>query len=119
MRDGGLPLVGRADQTASDTLDTYRRFLAWMTDKCLTDLGPGSSFSRRFLSLHFLKLIRDSVGFPDPANRLNTFPALSRTSALSLVDCLFDSYDVNKDLALDLIKSPAMLAILYQVGSFP
>ena len=111
MRNGGVPLIGRNEKIVA----SYRNFVSWLVDKCLIDLGPGSSFPRRFLSLNFLKLLQDSVGLESNPNGLNVEPCLGLAAVSSLVDCFFDSYDVNKELALDLLQSPSLLTIVSQV----
>ena len=80
------------------------------------DIGPGSSFPRRFLSLHFLKLIQDTMSLNvDPKGLTSEFPRLTVSVISSLVDCFFDSYDVNKELALDLLQSKPFLSFMDQV----
>jgi len=80
------------------------------------DIGPGSSFPRRFLSLHFLKLIQDAMSLNiDPRGLTSEFPTLTISVISSLVDCFFDSYDVNKELALDLLQSQSLLSFMDQV----
>lgn len=80
------------------------------------DIGPGSSFPRRFLSLHFLKLIQDAMSLnADPKGLTSEFPRLTVSVISSLVDCFFDSYDVNKELALDLLQSKPFLSFMDQV----
>lgn len=111
LKNGGVPLIGRNQEIAT----SYRSFVSWLIDKCLTDLGPGSSFSRRFLSLHLLKLLQESVGLEINPAGLNTGSSLGLAAVLSLVDCFFDSYDVNKELALELLQSKPLLAAVQQV----
>lgn len=111
MRNGGVPLIGRNEEIVG----SYRSFVFWLTDKCLIDLGPGSSFPRRFLSLQFLKLIQDNIGLECNLNGLNVIPCLGLAAVSSLVDCFFDSYDVNKDLALELLQSQTLLTVVNQV----
>lgn len=117
MRDSGSPLtVGDKNSDRIDTVTTYRIFLAWLVNKCLMDIGPCSSFPRRFLSLHFLKLIQDAMSLnADPKGLTSEFPRLTVSVISSLVDCFFDSYDVNKELALDLLQSKPFLSFMDQV----
>lgn len=82
-------------------------------DKCLTDLGPGSGFSRRYLCLQFLKSFADVLGLS--RNDLITSPLFNLAAVTSLADCLFDSYDVNKEVALELLCSKAFLDIVNEV----
>lgn len=88
---------------------SYQAFVTWLVDKCLTDLGPGSSFSRRFLSLHFLKLVGEIIGFECKSDALGLNRRVGLTAVSSLVDCFFDSYDVNKEVALELLQSKPFL----------
>ncbi|KAI9564730.1 hypothetical protein GHT06_008471 [Daphnia sinensis] len=110
LRNGGVPLIGRNDAIVT----YYRDFVSWFIDKCLTDLGPGSSFARRFLSLQFLKLIQEIIGLESNPKGLNISSTLGLPAISSLVDCFFDSYDVNKELALELLQSPPMIAVITQ-----
>lgn len=79
-------------------------------DECLVGLGPGSSFPRRFLSLQFLKLIHESVGL-----HLAGTSAADLSGVASLADCFFDSYDVNKELALELLLIKPLIIAVQQV----
>lgn len=93
----------------------YREFVTWMISKCLADLGPVSSFSRRYLSLQFLKLVHETIGLETNPNGLNVTTCLGLSAVSSLVDCVFDSYDVNKELALELLQSPFIINLINQV----
>ena len=93
----------------------YREFVTWIISKCLTDLGPASSFSRRFLSLQFLKLVHETIGLETNLSGLNVTPSLGLSAVSSLSDCFFDSYDVNKELALELLQSPLVINLISQV----
>ncbi|XP_057370348.1 thyroid adenoma-associated protein homolog isoform X2 [Daphnia carinata] len=110
LRNGGVPLIGRNDTIVT----SYRSFVFWLTVKCLIDLGPGSSFPRRFLSLQFLKLIQETIGLESNPKGLNISSNLGLPAISSLVDCFFDSYDVNKELALELLQSPPMITVITQ-----
>lgn len=100
-----------------DTIHNYRAFVAWFVDKCLTDLGPGSGFSRRYFCLQFLMYFSDIFGL-SPSDFVSS--ALFNLGAVtSLIDCLFDSYDVNKEVALELLCSKPLLDIVNEVmGAF-
>lgn len=115
LLNGGVPLIGKADGT--ETLIEFRDFLAWLTHKCFSELGPGSNFARRFVSLQFLKLVHETVGLEsaNPGDLASSIH-LSRPAVFSLVDCFFDSYDVIKDLALSLLQTPSLLTVMNEVG---
>ena len=123
LRDGGVPLMSRKEDV--QTVESYRCFLTWLVGNCLAELGPNSNFTRRFLSLHFLRLVQDIFGFHyAPATSatptgLNSSEGLTPTALSSLIDCLFDSFDVNKDMALELLKSPPLLHLMDQVRLTP
>ena len=145
LRDGGCPLIGRKEHV--HTVDIYRNFFNWFVGECLSQLGPQSNFTRRFLSLHFLRfffffcdlisridgtwfqlgffrLVQDILGFHNDAEGskgsqgLNCSQCLTVSSLSSLIDCLFDSFDVNKEMALELLKSPPLLKLMNQVFGY-
>lgn len=97
-------------------VNCYRKFVAWFVDKSFVSLGPGSSFSRRYLALNFLKLIHETVGLQTDPNSLNATSALDLSAITSLADCFFDSYDVNKELALELLLTRQLLEVVRQVN---
>lgn len=99
-------------------VNCYRKFVTWFVDKCFVSLGPGSSFSRRYLSLSFLKLIHETVGLQTDPNSLNAKSTIDLSAITSLADCFFDSYDVNKELALELLLTNQLLAVAQQVNNF-
>ena len=77
-----------------------------------------------WFQLGFFRLVQDILGFHNDAEGskgsqgLNCSQCLTVSSLSSLIDCLFDSFDVNKEMALELLKSPPLLKLMNQVFGY-
>ena len=75
-----------------------------MARRCLSALAPDANFARRYVALQSLHLLADVDALADVAS-----DAAAATSLASLVDCLSDSFEANRQMALRLLlRSPAL-----------
>jgi len=72
--------------------------------RCLSALAPDANFARRYVALQSLHLLADVDALADVAS-----DAAAATSLASLVNCLSDSFEANRQMALRLLlRSPAL-----------
>ncbi|KAK3745523.1 hypothetical protein QZH41_009923, partial [Actinostola sp. cb2023] len=102
--------LGRSKDAEIHThrLKSCQEFLVWFSELLFASLFPGASFARRTSALHFLKLL--SSIFVDDRKGTKREPFLfhdvmTTTNVTVLVECLSDSYDVNKVLAYELLAT--------------
>ncbi|XP_014671184.1 PREDICTED: thyroid adenoma-associated protein homolog [Priapulus caudatus] len=120
-------------QRAAKQLEQYRSFLQWLCNLLFASLVPSCSFARRNTALQSLSLVHAIIGFfsgntlllPQPTSNEecsgpqpvvgctaiptrsypNQFPlgVLCPSNIQTLLQCISDSYDVNKSLVFNLL----------------
>ena len=100
-------------------MQSYKQFLNWLISKCISALRPDCAFWRLYSSLQILTLIDEIfVLLADDCAPDWGLNALFDKSVLwSLVDCLFDSFDSNQQMALCLLKTRQFLRLADEVPS--
>jgi len=87
------------------TLSFYNTSLQDLVNILFGNLFPGANFPRRASVLEILCCVNTIVGFKTTAYRLDLSGTITQGTANSLLDCLHDSYDNNKEKALSILKS--------------
>ncbi|XP_063218154.1 tRNA (32-2'-O)-methyltransferase regulator THADA-like [Bacillus rossius redtenbacheri] len=107
---GDPPAAASAEPCPTAQLRTYNTFLLWLVDFCLASLFPGANFGHRGSALQILVYIQELVGFEpsDPVWRHSPPDMWTSSNADTLLECLKDTYENNKSLALSLlVRFPA------------
>lgn len=89
----------------------YKDFVSWLINFIFDTIHLDSSFGKRSQNLLILTTFIDIIGttFPneencDPSDVMFDYETnLSRKSVLTLIECLWDTYVGNKNLALQLL----------------
>ncbi|EDO39110.1 predicted protein, partial [Nematostella vectensis] len=111
MREGVRLSVRNLDRDKNIELHKYKlhaytRFLQWYSNLLFSSLFPGASFARLTTSLHGLKLLASI--FTDSDSKYGSFhfhDVMHPCNIRGLMKCFSDTYDVNKQLAYDLLTS--------------
>ncbi|XP_022790978.1 thyroid adenoma-associated protein homolog isoform X3 [Stylophora pistillata] len=96
-------------QFSEHQLTLYRTFLQWFCAYQFDSMFPSASFTRRTTALSNLMLIKDIFRFEenDDSTIFNMSEVMSQDNIHILLDCLSDSYQINKTMAYDLLmESP-------------
>ena len=92
-------------QQMEKTLSYYNNLLQDFVYSLIDNLYPGANYPRRTTVLDILTSLGNIVGFSHVQNRLSLTQVMSETVATSLVQSLYDSYEVNKEKSLALLRS--------------
>ncbi|GAB6021118.1 hypothetical protein CHUAL_003751 [Chamberlinius hualienensis] len=90
-----------------DCSDNYRDFLNRLVQLSMANLFTGANFPRRGLALGILKILREAIGFHNTDEGLyglNLKEYMTRSNIQTLLECFKDTYEVNKGIALDILK---------------
>ena len=111
MRDSRIRKAAKA--LSDETAVAYDRFADWLLDGCFSNLGPQSTFTRRFCSLQWLVFYQETLTFDDRSfARFTDSPARSAGCIASLIDCLSDSFDSNQQMSLRLLRDASVQRLL-------
>ncbi|KAJ9590083.1 hypothetical protein L9F63_016803, partial [Diploptera punctata] len=93
------------DSVGNTVLRSYNTFLLWLLDFSFSNLFPGANFGRRGSSLQILTLCHEIISFdPDEPVWISCSPDVwTSSNANVLLECLKDTYENNKLLALNLL----------------
>ena len=83
----------------------YNNILQNFSVSLMTNLYPGANYARRSKVLDILTFLGQSIGFNAVKNNLDLTKLVTEASANTLVSCLHDSYEDNKEKALQLLQS--------------
>jgi len=86
-------------------LSYYNNLLQDFVFSLIDNLYPGANYPRRTTVLDILTSLGNIVSFSHVQNRLSLTQVMSETVATSLVQSLYDSYEVNKEKSLALLRS--------------
>ena len=88
-------------------LGYYNQRLGGLVSSLLDNLYPGANTPRRSSVLEILTAVNNIIGLStaDTGTGLDLRSCVSQHSANSLLECLHDSYEVNKERALSLLLS--------------
>jgi len=81
----------------------YSSWLRALLRTLLGSLFPGANFPRRVSSLELLYCLANSVGFNAPRHGLDLRPDMTTEASQTLLACLEDPYESNKELALSIL----------------
>ena len=85
-------------------LSYYNHWLSWFVSSLLDNLYPGANTPRRSTVLEILTAINNIVGLTEADTGLDLRSALlTEQAANSLLECLHDSYEANKERALAIL----------------
>uniref|UniRef100_T1J611 tRNA (32-2'-O)-methyltransferase regulator THADA n=1 Tax=Strigamia maritima TaxID=126957 RepID=T1J611_STRMM len=116
IRDGGQVLlkkrtalqkknkIGNEILTLEGTLTYYQDFLTWLASLQFSSLHLGANFPRRGTALQILDLLHQQIGFQSSDNYFLLTQSLTYQNVQTLLECLRDSYEVNKNLAGNILK---------------
>lgn len=112
IRDGALAVQKKLTQERlrpehpelEDVLASYTAFLSSLTVLLVANLFHGANFARRVTVLELLTLIDQIVGFASPPSCLDIRSALSPASCSVLYRCLYDTFEENKQKALNILR---------------
>ena len=101
-----------ADWASLETaLDSYNTGLQELVRGLLDNLFPGANFPRRQAALQLLTMLSNTVGW-EAGGRLNLSCVAGQAGVASLLDCLADPYEANKERALGLLEALSGLTAL-------
>ena len=84
----------------------YNHWLSWFVSSLLDNLYPGANTPRRSSVLEILASLNNIIGLEGAETGLNIRSVLvTEQAANSLLECLHDSYEANKEKALGLLLS--------------
>ena len=86
-------------------LGSYNRRLCGFVSSLLDNLYPGANTPRRSSVLEILTAVNNIIGLSRADTVLDLRSTVSQHSANSLLECLHDSYEANKERALGLLLS--------------
>ena len=92
-------------QQMEETLKNYNDVVQSFTLSLLENLYPGANYPRRTTVLDILTSISTIIGFQGINNRLDMTVFVTEAFANTLLSCLDDSYESNKEKALTLLLS--------------
>lgn len=102
-----------AEKQRFDNIDSlYKDFIDWMLEFVLNSLHLDSTYALRNQILMLLKTFVDIVGLECSVNDakssvrfvlFNLESHLTRSRLLTLIECLWDTYAVNKDIVIELL----------------
>ena len=82
----------------------YNTRLGWFVSSLLDNLYPGANTARRSTVLEILTALNNIIGLTGADTGLDLRPALlTEDAANSLLECLHDSYEANKERALTVL----------------
>ena len=81
----------------------YSSWLRALFRTLLGSLFPGANYPRRVSSLELLYCLANSVGFNAPRHGLDLRPDMTTEASQTLLACLDDAYESNKELALSIL----------------
>ena len=82
----------------------YNTRLGWFVSSLLDNLYPGANTARRSTVLEILTALNNIIGLTGADTGLDLRPALlTEDAANSLLECLHDSYEANKERALAIL----------------
>ena len=101
-------------ETFNGNLTCYSSWLRALLRTLLGSLFPGANFPRRVSSLELLFCLANGVGFNAPFQGLDLRPDMTKEACQTLLTCLEDPYESNKELALSILHLlPASLLNLH------
>ena len=111
MNDGAAALCKKLTQNKFEkdhqqmeqTLKNYNEMIQSFTLSLLDNLYPGANYQRRTTVLDILTSISSIIGFQEVQNRLDMTVFVTETFANTMLACLDDSYEANKEKALSLL----------------
>ena len=86
-------------------LSYYNTKLCGLVSSLLDNLYPGANTPRRSSVLEILTAVNNIIGLSSAQTGLDLRPTVSQHSANSLLECLHDSYEANKERALGILLS--------------
>ena len=86
-------------------LSYYNTKLCGLVSSLLDNLYPGANTPRRSSVLEILTAVNNIIGLSSAQTGLDLRPTVSQHSANSLLECLHDSYEANKERSLGLLLS--------------
>lgn len=107
----------RASVKSRDPCEGYTTFASNMCKNAFSNLFPGASICRRSFSLQVLCQIREILVIEEPWTGVWNMQT-SKENAEILLGCLSDTYETNKKMALDLLKSFPAQALSFDVIFF-
>lgn len=84
-------------------IQQYNNFVKWFCRYMFECLFPGASFGRRHVALEALNMVNKIIGFD--SNVEVAACVWTKSHGQTLLECLKDSYENNKLLALELLKT--------------
>eukprot|EP00092_Neocalanus_flemingeri_P015147 GFUD01016364.1.p1 GENE.GFUD01016364.1~~GFUD01016364.1.p1 ORF type:complete len:1852 (-),score=400.17 GFUD01016364.1:67-5622(-) len=92
-------------ETIETTLAFYNSSLQELVITMFGNLFPCANFPRRSTVLEILCCVNTIIGFKTTTQRIDLSGTITQATANSLLNCLHDSYDNNKEKALSILKS--------------
>ncbi|PSN50021.1 hypothetical protein C0J52_03298 [Blattella germanica] len=88
-----------------NVLKFYNTFLLWLLDFCFSNLFPGANFGRRVSSLKILSLCYEIISFNSDQPVWTPSPpdVWTLNNCSILLECLKDTYEDNKTMAVNLL----------------
>jgi len=93
------------------TLAFYSSSLQKLMVSMFGNLFPGANPARRATVLEILNSVSTIVGFKPTSNRIDLSGTITQGTANSLLNCLHDSFENNKDKALTILKTLSPTAL--------
>ena len=90
-------------ETFTNRIACYSSWLRALLRTLLGSLFPGANFPRRVSSLELLHCLANNVGLSAPRHGLDLRPDVSLEARQTLLACLEDPYESNKELALSIL----------------
>lgn len=87
--------------------NSYKIFITWLFEYLFKAIHLDSTFAKRSLSLTIITTFIEIVGAECSSESYRLFSfneMLSRDRLFSLIECLWDTYEINKDMALKLLE---------------
>lgn len=87
--------------------NSYKIFITWLFEYLFKAIHLDSTFAKRSLSLTIITTFIEIVGSECSSESYRLFSfneMLSRDRLFSLIECLWDTYEINKDMSLKLLE---------------